>query len=195
MPGLRKKGCGKAMGREIAVLLGSPHKNGNSAQMAEALIEGLKKAGDHAVKIYAEDLQTGCCDCGGCYRAEGRPCAQHPDFNEVAPALLRADGIVFALPLYWFDFPGKLKCLIDNMYCFYATGKDIARKRAAILCCAHGDEYSLFDGVQRTYELIVQHMNWSSAAQIYIGGVEGHDGIRDTDALQRCRALGERIFR
>ena len=84
------------MGKEVIVVLGSPREGGNSEQMADALIKGLEKRGHRAVKIHTEQLDTGCCGCGGCYGAENMPCCQHADFNTVAATLLRADGIVFA---------------------------------------------------------------------------------------------------
>ena len=101
---------------------GQPRRGGNTEQMADAFIRGAEKAGHRAVKIYAADRKADCVACGGCYSSEDRPCCRNADFNEIAPVLLRADGIVFATPLYWYDFPGKLKCLIDNMYCFLCSG-------------------------------------------------------------------------
>ena len=76
------------MGKQIVMLLGSPRKNGNSEQMADAFIEGAQKVGNHVVKIYTEDLETGCCGCGGCYHDEQHPCCRHNDFNQVASTLL-----------------------------------------------------------------------------------------------------------
>lgn len=183
------------MSKEIVVLLGSPRDGGNSEQMADALIKGLEKNGHRAVKLYTEKMDTGCCGCGGCYSAENMPCCQHEDFNTVAAALLRADGIVFAAPLYWYDIPGKMKSFIDNMYCFYATGKNIARKKVAMLCCGGGESYTMFDGVQRTFELIAGAVDWSIAGQIYAQGVYELGDLDKTDALKRCEALGEGFFR
>ena len=159
--------------------------------MADAFIRGAEKAGHRAVKIYAADRKADCVACGGCYSSEDRPCCRNADFNEIAPVLLRADGIVFATPLYWYDFPGKLKCLIDNMYCFYAAGKDLSHKKAAILSC--GEEtgnYMMFDGLQRSFELICRVAGWSIADQIYIPGVLEVGAIQQTDGLQRSEALG-----
>ncbi len=182
------------MGKEIVILLGSPRKNGNSEQLADALIKGAERAGHRVTRIYANDLDAGCCDCGGCYHTEETPCCQHPDFNGIARAILRADGIVFATPLYWYDISGKLKSLIDNMYCFYATGKPLARKRAAMICCGHAEDYMMFDGVQRTFELIVRAMDWSTAGQIYVPGVFRPGDVQHTDGLKRCETLGEHFF-
>lgn len=183
------------MSKEIVVVLGSPRKNGNSEQMADAFIRGAEKAGARVTKIYAWDLEAGCCGCGGCYAAENTPCCQHRDFNAVADALLRADGIVFAAPLYWYGMPGKLKSFIDNMYCFYATGKPYTRKRAAMLCCAGAVDYDIFDGIQRNFELIAKVSEWSIAGQIYAPGIyELGDWEKKPEGLKQCQTLGERFF-
>lgn len=176
------------------MLLGSPRKKGNSEQMADAFIKGAEYAGHRVTKIYTDDLDTGCCGCGGCYQTEEQACCQHADFNQVAATLLRADGIVFAAPLYWYDMPGKMKCFIDNLFCFYAAGKDIARKKTAMLCCGHATDYMMFDGIQRTFELIAKVVDWSIVEQIYVQDVMDPGDIQKTDALKRCEALGSRFF-
>lgn len=182
------------MGKEIVMVLGSPRRNGNSDQMAEAFIRGAESAGCRVTKICTEDLDTGCCGCGGCYGDESRPCCRHPDFNGVAQALLRADGVVFAAPLYWSGIPGRMKCFIDNMFCFYAAGKNLARKRTAMLCVGHAEDYMMFDGVQRTFELIAKTVDWSVAGQVYVQGVLDAGDVQKTDGLKRCEELGRRFF-
>ena len=113
----------------------------------------------------------------------------------MASTLLRADGVVFAAPLYWYDFPGKMKCFIDNMFCFYAAGKQIGRKKTAMLCCGHATDYMMFDGIQRSFELIAKVVDWSIVDQIYIDGVLDAGEVQKTDGLKRAEALGERFFR
>lgn len=183
------------MGKEVVMLLGSPRKGGNTEQMADAFIKGAEKAGHRVVKIYTNDLDTGCCGCGGCYQKEEQPCCRYSDFNQVASTLLRADGVVFAAPLYWYDFPGKMKCFIDNMFCFYAAGKQIGRKKTAMLCCGHATDYMMFDGIQRSFELIAKVVDWSIVDQIYIDGVLDAGEVQKTNGLKRAEALGERFFR
>ena len=182
------------MGKEIVILLGSPRKGGNSEQMADAFIRGAERAGHRTVKIYAEDLTAGCVGCGGCYQTESQPCCRHADFNAIAQTLLRADGIVIAAPIYWYNFPSKLKALIDNMFCFYAAGKEIGHKRTAILSCGQATDYQMFDGIQRTYELIARVLSWSIAGQIYIPGTLEAGDIQKTDGLKRSEALGAHFF-
>ena len=49
------------MGKEIAVLLGSPRKGGNTEQMADAFIRGAERAGHHAVKNLCRRHKGGLC--------------------------------------------------------------------------------------------------------------------------------------
>ncbi len=184
------------MGKEIVILLGSPRKNGNSEQMADAFAKGAERAGHRVTKIYTSDLDTGCVGCGGCYQTEDKPCCAHPDFNRVAASVLRADGVVLAAPIYWYGFPGKMKCFIDNMYCFYSTGKltQGGRKRAALLSCGHAKDYMMFDGIQRNFELIARVADWSIAGQVFCDGVLEPGAVQQTDALKHAEALGEQFF-
>ena len=182
------------MGKEIVMILGSPRKNGNSEQLADAFARGAERAGHRVTKIYTEELDAGCVGCGGCYQTENQPCCRHADFNAVAAQLLRADGIVFAAPLYWFDIPGKMKCFIDNMFCFYAAGKNLSRKRTAMLCCGHAKDYTMFDGVQRSFELVSRCLDWSIAGQIYVDGVMDAGEVQKMNGPQRSEQLGENFF-
>ena len=184
------------MGKEIVVLLGSPRKGGNSEQLADAFIRGATQMGHHATKIYTEDLDTGCVGCGGCYAAADRPCCRHADFNRVADTLLHADGVVLAAPLYWYGFPGKMKCFIDNMYCFYSSGKltQGGRKKAALLSCGHAKDYLMFDAIQRSFEMVARVADWSIAGQIFVDGVLEAGDVRQTDGPKRAEALGCRFF-
>ena len=64
-----------------------------------------------------------------------------------------------------------------------------------MLCCGQAKNYMMFDGVQRTFELISKVADWSIADQIYAQGVGNLGDITDQrDVLKRCEALGERFF-
>jgi hypothetical protein len=55
-------------GKEILVLAGSPRINGNSDMLADAFIEGAKKAGHSVTKIYAAAHKVnGCLGCNKCW--------------------------------------------------------------------------------------------------------------------------------
>ena len=70
----------------------------------------------------------GCRACETCFKS-GKACSFDDDFNTIAPHILEADDIVFAMPVYWYSIPGQIKNVIDKIYSFCVAGKDVAGKR------------------------------------------------------------------
>ena len=64
----------------------------------------------------------GCHACNTCYKT-GKPCTFDDDFNTIAPAVLDADAVIFAMPTYWFSVPSNIKGVLDRLYCFLPSGK------------------------------------------------------------------------
>ena len=83
----------------IAVLIGSPNKDGSSNLLAESFVRGAKEVGHSVQIIDAAHVNihpcTGCIHCG----YEG-PCVQRDDIESVKSAILEADMLVFVTPLY-----------------------------------------------------------------------------------------------
>lgn len=84
---------------KIVILQGSPNKNGSTAILAESFKKGAEEAG-HSVKrfdVAAMDIKP----CGGCVACgyEG-PCVLKDANAEIRTAVLEADMLVFATPLY-----------------------------------------------------------------------------------------------
>ena len=119
---------------EIVVITGSPRKGGNSALMAEAFIKAAE----------AEGL---CHACETCFKT-GKACSFDDDFNVMAPYIERADGVVFAMPVYWYSIPAQIKCVIDKLYSFCVAGKDVAGKKCALIACCEENDMSVLDGVR-----------------------------------------------
>jgi multimeric flavodoxin WrbA len=96
---------------KILVLSGSPHKNGNSMYMAQALCAHM---GGDVTYFYAYDGEVSpCIDCGVCSRTDG--CS----IRDGAAGLLRqidgADVIVLASPVYFSDLTGPLISAASRM--------------------------------------------------------------------------------
>ena len=182
------------MGKKIVVLTGSPRAGGNTDRMADAFISGAMAAGHEVTKFSTAQLNVkGCVACGGCYSREDRPCCHDDDFNRIAPVIEQADVVVFAAPLYWSTFPAPMKSVIDNCFCFYNGQRKVAGKQAVLLSCGEADSYLMFDGLQRTYELILPTLDWHNAGMILVPNVNEVGDINKTDGLRRCEALGRSI--
>ena len=191
------------MSKKIVILLGSARKNGNSAAMAHAFMTAAQAKG-HTVIVHNAALMNvgGCHGCETCY-STGRPCTFDDGFNSIANDLLTADGIVFAMPLYWYSMPGQIKNVIDKMFSFVIGGKDISGKETALIACCEEEDPTVLDGIRIPYERTAALNKWHDMGQVLVPGVleagaihktDGEAGaIHKTDGEARAAMLAERF--
>lgn len=181
--------------KKIVVLTGSPRKSGNSSRMADSFIAAAEKKGYDVTRFEAAHMNVGgCMACNQCYKKDGHACINNDDFNSIAPALLTADAIVFATPLYWFAFPAKLKAVIDKLTAFAASGKNFAGKTSALIACCGLDDPEVFKGMVYSYEVSMSLMNCRSAGKVLIPGIQHIGEIEKTSGEMQAAALVDQLF-
>lgn len=103
---------------ETVILFGSPHQNGVTAELLNALKTSLP-ADETLTQVDCFALGAKpCVDCGGCKRQRG--CVQH-DLDEVYAAIERADRLVVATPIYNRSFSAPLKTVIDRLQPYWCA--------------------------------------------------------------------------
>lgn len=104
----------------ICILMGSPHLHGNTAQLCKPFIDELKQHGATVEYITLHDKTIA--PCLGCYRCQNRSgeygCVQHDHMQGIAEAILRANILVFATPIYTWQSTAPMKAVMDRMYAF-----------------------------------------------------------------------------
>lgn len=181
------------MGKKIVVITGSPRKQGNSFRMTEAFIERAGELGHAVTRFDAAFLRLGGCRaCETCY-SEGRPCTFDDDFNQIAPAILEADAVVFSAPVYWYSIPAQIKCVIDKMFSLVIGGKDIAGKEYAIITCCEEHDESVMEGVRMPIKRSGDLLKWKLAGEVAVPGVLHVGDIDKTDGCRQAAALAEKI--
>ena len=154
------------MGKKIVVITGSPRKGGNSFAMTDAFIKAAEGKGHTVTRFDAAQMKIGGCRaCETCY-STGKACSFDDDFNEMAPAILDADAVVFSMPVYWYSMPAQIKSAIDKMYSFVVGGKDIADKECALIACCEEEDMSVLDGVRIPYERTAALIKWRSVGEV-----------------------------
>ena len=178
--------------KKIVVITGSPRKNGNSNAMAEAFI-GAAEAKGHIVTRFDTAHMTigGCYACEKCFES-GKACSYaDDDFNIIAPAIIEADVVVFATPVYWHSFPAQLKSVIDKMHSFVVADKNVSGKECALITCCDEDDRSALDGVKIPFERIAAFLKWKVLGEIIIPGVYRGGDIHKTDGCRKAAGLAE----
>lgn len=181
------------MGKKIVVITGSPRRKGNSFAMAEALVQAAQAKGHTVTRFDAAFLKVGGCHaCETCYK-KGMPCSVDDDFNTIAPAVLEADVVVFAMPVYWYSIPAQIKAVIDRLYCLVVGGKDYAGKECALLACCEEEDQTVLDGVRIPMERTAALLKWKMVGEVLVPGVLNEGDIDHTDGCRRAAALADQL--
>lgn len=198
------------MNPEITILAinGSPRRKNNTAFMVREALAGAKKINGVRTEVFEFSKKTiqGCR--GDCilYCGKTGQCVLKDDFNELLDAWLRADGIIFAAPVYHMGPPGQVKAAIDrlgNVLFAYLKGNF---PRFYKVCGAITQGSSRWGGQEITIQFFVEHFLLMNCLVVtadmpasYIGVIgyastwEPGSIREDQAALNTARILGQRV--
>lgn len=117
---------------KVVLINGSPHKDGNTHDMLNDIIEEL-----HRQNIETETFWIGtkpihgCIACGRCDKTHR--CIFDDDItNRVIEAMYEADGFIVGSPVYYAGPNGALMAILDRA--FYAADKECFHHKPAAAC-------------------------------------------------------------
>lgn len=178
---------------KIVVITGSPRKNGNSFAMTDAFIHEAEQRGHSVRRFDAAFLKIGGCHaCMTCYKT-GKACSFDDDFNDIAPAILEADAVVFTMPVYWYSIPAQIKGAIDRLFSLVVGGKEVAGKKWALIACCEEDDTTVLDGVRIPMERTAALLQWEMVGEVLIPGVLNVGDIDHTDGCKQATALADKF--
>ena len=152
---------------KILILNGSPRKNGKTASLVKAFVEGAESIGNEVKELYLQEMNIGgCLACEGCQR-NGGICVQKDDMQIVSEAFLWADVIVFASPQYWGTITGQLKIVIDRLYAVLFGSPKV--KQFVVIMTARGDMYEM---TEEFFSIFTRFLGWSNLGNILGAGKE-----------------------
>ena len=97
----------------ILFINGSPERNGNTAGLAERLLNGkpaeILQLTDYRINCYGQTLEG-------------------DQFEEVLNRLKEADTVIIGSPVYWHNICGSVRNFLDRFYGFVERGELSGRK-------------------------------------------------------------------
>lgn len=123
----------------VAIFIGSPRVNGNTATMATRLSEHLIDNGAtcRTYFLYHHKIQP-CIDCRKC-KAEDMECIQNDGMSVLYKNLEWADVVIFGTPIYWFGPSAQTKLMIDRFRPYFANKKLYGKRTALLLPAGSGE--------------------------------------------------------
>ena len=122
---------------KIVGILGSPRKGGNTETLLDLALEEAQGKGTLTEKIALRDKAIAPCDgCLRCFKA-GK-CTTQDDAQEVYQAMLEADGIIWATPVYFWSMTSQTKTMMDRSYALTVPELQLINKVGGIILVAGG---------------------------------------------------------
>ncbi len=174
----------------IVVITSSPNEAGTSALLADEFIRGAREAGHDIFRFDAGKKAVGAClACQAC-GCGAEPCVQEDDMQELHPALVAADAVVFASPIYYFGMTAQMKLVIDR---FYAVNEHLrARSRkAALLLTAASDNAVVVGPAVNQYECMLGYLGWQDGGRVLALGCPVRTVIEQSDFPRQAYELGK----
>ncbi|MCH5277354.1 MAG: flavodoxin family protein [Desulfovibrionaceae bacterium] len=183
---------GSGRSRNILVLTGSARPGGNSELLADAFVRGARAAG-HAVNVFecGKNPMSACLHCDNCWTT-GTPCVVDDSFSALWPLLEQADMLVLCSPLYWYNFSGHIKCVIDRLYPYSRKNRlrDMPVKEAMLLMCGESLFPRSFAGAAEAYRQMLGLKRWKDRGRLFVTGVHEMGAMAGHRALATAEDMG-----
>jgi len=104
---------------KLVTIFGGPRKQGNTATVLGWVEDEARAEGHDVARFDLNELTfNGCQACYACAGTMDAPgCVQEDDALEIFDAMIGADAILYAAPLYMWGIAGRLKQLFDRSLC------------------------------------------------------------------------------
>ncbi len=179
------------MAKKILIIETSLRSGSNSDRLAERFAEGAAEAGNEVEIISLKGKTIGfCTGCFACHKI-GR-CVISDDANAISEQMLRADVIVWATPIYYYEMSGQMKTMIDRANSLYSS--DYQFREVYLLSCAAEDSENVDQNAAGGVK------GWADCfekaqfkGKVFAGGVNEHGEIEGHPALEEAYRLGKAV--
>ncbi len=176
--------------KNVLILSGSPRKGGNSDLLCDEFMKGALESGNKVTKINVADKKIA--PCRACYACKGTgKCAIKDDMADILQAMIDADVLVLASPVYFYSIDAQLKALIDRTVARWLEVKD--KEFYYIATCADTEKES----IETTLACFRGYADCVEGAKemgvIYGTGVYEKGEIKNTLAMAEAYEMGKGI--
>lgn len=177
--------------KRVVIISTSLRVRSSSDLLAEQFMKGAESAGHQVEKVELLGKQIAfCLGCFACAKL-GR-CVIDDDVNGIMEKVMKADVIVWATPIYYYEMSGQMKTLIDRMNAMY--DRDYRFREVYLLTTAAEDEDSV---PQRAEAGLTGWIDCYPKARLvgtlFCGGVNEPNEIQGNAKLEEAFELGKSV--
>lgn len=179
------------MSQGVLILSASPRKNGNSDILCDRFMAGAQEAGNQVEKIRLQEKTIGFCQ--GCLACQGNGgvCVLNDDMADILEKMVRADVLVMATPIYFYNMDAQLKVLIDRTCPRYT---EIANKKAFFIASSWDERREAMDVAIAGFRGFLACLTDVEEAGIICGtGVEDAGDIEGKPEMDLAYEMGKSV--
>ena len=183
--------------KKVIIVLGSPRKKGNSAALAGQVKKGAEECGASVETLFLQGMKISACTaCDACQKSPASGCVIDDDMEPVYDKLRRADVIVIASPVYWFNMSAQTKLFMDRCYALGGgDGHALAGKRVGILL-TYADSDPFSSGAVnaiRTFQDAFRYIGAEITGILYGSASIAGEIKGNRDLMKKARELGKEL--
>ena len=178
--------------KNVLIISTSLRGGSNSELLAKECAKGAEEAGNRVelLSLKGKKIQY-CIGCLSCIKT-GK-CVQKDDAPEIMEKLRRADVLVFATPIYYYEMSGQMKTLLDRMNPLYSS--DYAFREVYMIATAADGGDSTFEkaynGLQGWVDCFPKAKLCGLVAGEEIG--DPKDAVNHPDVMEKAYRLGKAL--
>ena len=181
------------MGKKIVVLAGSPRIGGNKGFVFGEKIRGAGESGNEGTKFYlAQKKIHPCIGCISCRQTENK-CVfrEQDDFEEIIQAVIAADVLVIASPVYFYGLTAQMKTAMDR---FFAREAEVKNMTAYFVTTAAAPAEEYIETAKACFRGFISCFENVRESGIVAGlGTREKGEVKTSPAMQEAYDLGKRI--
>ena len=177
--------------KNVLILSGSPRKGGNSDLLCDEFMRGAKESGNNVTKINVASKKIA--PCHACYFCgeHGGECVYKDDMAEILQAMIDADVLVLASPVYFYSVDAQMKALIDRTVAQWLT---IKNKEFYYIMTAAEESDTVMDCTLECFRGLAKCLEGSvERGVIYGKGVYGAGEIESKPAMREAYDMGRKV--
>jgi multimeric flavodoxin WrbA len=172
---------------KVVAIVGSPHAKGNTSYLTDVALKELAAQG-----IETEKIVLGQCVLGPCLGHDKcgtfTVCKVKDDAPGIIEKFNRADAVILASPVYFYDITAQMKTFIDRNFFTFTHGGKKKAKYAGLIAIGGGG------GADETIATLKRFAGLPEKNCFTVAGYRGQDAAKNKpDLVKQARDMGKKL--
>jgi len=177
---------------KIFALVGSPRLGGNTDFLVDQALEEAANLGAQTEKIMLSQFRVAPClghdQCGSF-----DSCVQKDDTSWILEKFCKADGVILATPVYYYNVTAQMKSFMDRNYFLYMHNRKSRARAVGIIVVAQSE------GIKDTVHTLKRYINESFRVpedrifELHGYAYELGEAKNNPQLLKRAQEFGRKI--